>query len=177
MSRRELLKFDDGCKLRRFLKIGAAMGAAPNGRVSAKPCCSPSVAARSSSGRVKHGLGGEGEVHGGPGQHGQLYTARARQEQDSDQDSAQDPEQALKERKRHATAHATAHATGPHRDCTVPREAATGPLRTSSAARALSFSLPCSPRCLAPSLPHPLAPSLTRFPAVSCASSCSHSLA
>jgi len=41
---------------------------------------------------------------------------------------------------------------GPHRDCTVPREAATGPLRPSSAARSLSFSLPCSPRCLAPSL-------------------------
>jgi hypothetical protein len=61
---------------------------------------------------------------------------------------------------------------GPHRDCTVPREAATGPLRTSSAARSLSFSLPS---LLAAH--YSLAPSLSRFPAVSCASSCSHSLA
>jgi hypothetical protein len=118
----------------------------------------------SSNGRVKHGLGGGYSRWARPTR---LALHRTR-ETGARLRRLRLRLRASSQRKRHAlpVRHRLRHTLqGPHGDCTVHRGAATGPLRTSSAARSLSFSLPESPRSLAPSLSQPSAvprPAATR---------------
>ena len=131
---------------------------------------SPSVAARASSGRVKHGLGGfaVGQANTASSTPHARDKSQTKSQTKTQPKTPSKPSKKEKDTLRHTLRHML---QGPHRDCTVPREAATGPLRPSSAARSLSFSLAWLASLLT-TTDYSLAPSLTRFPAVSCASSC-----
>jgi hypothetical protein len=148
------------------------VGAAPNGRVSAKPCCT------SFGGREGQQWASVAWFRGGGFAVGQANTAsstphardKSRTQTKTQPKTPSKPSKKEKDTLRHTLRHTL---QGPRRDCTVPREATTGPLRPSSAARALSFSLPS----LLTATDYSLAPSLTRFQPSAVPRPASHSLA